>query len=126
MANFLYITNLDSDSSDSETDNSDYEQDEQVNFTPTEPLRQAICLRPLRIFKIEKLEPLDMEVTETEVKLLTTITPAPPQPCGVKNFENPFANVVFQRDIESVSSDQEEDGFETDDSEDQVDLTKNL
>ena len=126
MANFLYIANLDSDSSDSETDNSDYEQDEQVNFTPTEPPRQAICLRPLPIFKIERLEPLDLEVTETEVKLLTTITPAPPQPCGVRNLKNPFANVVFQRDIESVSSDQEEDGFETDDSEDQVDLTKNL
>ena len=57
---------------------------------------------------------------------MTTITPAPPLPCGVRIIKDPFANVVFQRDIESVSSDQEEDGFETDDSEDQVQLTKNL
>ena len=63
MTNFIYIANIDSDSSDSETDNSDYEQDEQVNFNPTEAPRQAICLRPLPIFKIEKLEPLDIEVT---------------------------------------------------------------
>ena len=48
-------------------------------------------------------------------------------PCGVKYLkEDPFANVVFQRDFESVSSDQDEDGFETDDSEDQVEMTKNL
>ena len=39
MANFVYIANLDSDSSDSETENSDYEQDEQVYFTPAKPPR---------------------------------------------------------------------------------------
>lgn len=97
MPNYYIISNLDSDSSDSEVEYSDSEEEQQVTMTTTEAPRQAKCLKPLPLFKIEQIEPIKIDATQNEIKLLTTITPAAPLP-SIKAFNDPFANVVFRKD----------------------------
>ena len=78
MPNFYIISNIDSDSSDSDSDNSDYEQDEDMQMTSaTEIPKQATCLKPLPLFKIEQKELIINEdaLCFTETTLLTRVAP---------------------------------------------------
>jgi hypothetical protein len=99
MTNFYIISDIDSDS-DCDSDNSDYEQDEDMQMTSdAEKPKQAQCLKPLPLFKIEKMDPIIINNTYVQqTSLLTRVdkTPAPAQPkATIKSFKNPFKNVVF-------------------------------
>ena len=66
MPNLYIISYTDSDDSDSEYENSDYEQDEDVNMTQNQYPKQAMCKIPLKLFKIEQINPITVSNTPTK------------------------------------------------------------
>jgi len=114
MNKLILIQDLESDSSDSEEELSDFEQDEDIIMITTDKFQQATCAKPLPLFKIEQITPVASERSLTSTLLLTTTTksqtPAPPVPTYT-TFKDPFANVVFMNDSESSDEDEEEDAI---------------
>ena len=109
MNKLILIQDLESDSSDSEEELSDFEQDEDIIMITTDKFQQATCAKPLPLFKIEQITPVASERSLTSTLLLTTTTksqtPAPPVPTYT-TFKDPFANVVFMNDSESSDEDE--------------------
>ena len=62
MNKLILIQDLDSDSSDSEEELSDFEQDEDIIMITTDKFQQATSAKPLPLlFKIEQITPVASE-----------------------------------------------------------------